>query len=340
MNPVLKSDIESFEIAPELAIRLHDTKIIVTGATGLIGSMFVRCVNALGQGVRFILPVRNQRKAQAMFTDVLENIEIIECDIKEFFSSYTQKCDYIIHCASPTDGKYMSAHPAETYLLAVESTKGILDYALRVDAKGMVYLSSIEYYGQIFDNKPVTEGMAGYIDPQAARSCYGLGKQSAEYLCRCYAKEYGVAVKTARLTQTFGAGISPDDRRVFAQFARSIVEGRDIVLHTEGRSAKPYCYTTDCISALLFILIKGESGEAYNVATPGTYLTIRELAELCRDRFNPGIEVTVEMRSDTGYAPETTVNLSSDRLLQLGWRPRLGMEEMLARLIEYLKTNN
>lgn len=337
MNRILQEDIEAFSVPQELEELLEGKIIAVTGATGLIGSMFVRCVNALGLGVSFILPVRNKKKATEIFGDASGNIEIIECDLKEFFDTTEKSIDYIVHCASPTNGEYMSAHPAETFLLAVDSTRSIMEYCRRNNVLSAVYVSSIEYYGQIFDDKPVTEDMMGYVDRQSPRNSYSLGKQAAEFLAFCYAKEFGVSVKTARLTQTFGAGISPDDKRVFAQFARSVIEKKDIILHTEGRSAKPYCYITDCVGALLYIMLKGADGEAYNVAAPGTFVTIRELAELYRGMFAPEISIKVEMAAEKGYAPETCVNLNSDKLQALGWRPRHTLSTMLSRLIAYLQ---
>ena len=146
-------------------------------------------------------------------------------------------------------------------------------------------MSSLEYYGQNFDDKIITEEVQGYVDNTAARSSYPLGKRAAEYLCAAYSQQYGVNVKIARLTQTFGAGVAADDNRVFAQFARSIICETDIVLHTKGDSAKPYCYTIDCVSAILYILLKGNNGEAYNVANSETYISIREMAEFLRDNL-------------------------------------------------------
>lgn len=336
-NKILREDIETFTLPSDLSEQLRGAVIIVTGSTGLIGSALVRCLHALQLGIRFILPVRNSSKAAQLFEAEKDAVSIIETDLTHFFNASTPVCDYIIHCAGPTNGQYMCAHPAETFLLPIESTRALLDYSVRCKVKGVVYLSSIEYYGQIFTDDEITEDREGHIDRLSPRSSYALGKQATEYLAYCYACEYGVPVKNARLTQTFGAGIPKDETRVFAQFARSVIDGHDIVLHTEGRSAKPYCYTTDCVSAIIHILLKGKSGESYNVATPGTYVSIMQLAELYRDSFNPDIEVRTELRQNTGYAPETTVNLNSDKLRALGWQPRHDLKDMIGRLIEYLK---
>lgn len=340
MNPILQEDIEKFRLPEDIIDALRGATVVVTGATGLVGGSFVRYLAGRSIGVKFILPVRDIRKAVALLELDGAQVTPVGTELTDFFNRADFKCDYIVHCASPTNGRYMQEHPAETYLLAVESTKAILEYARRVPVKGVLYVSSIEYYGQLHDDAPVPEEGMGFVDRKSPRNSYALGKQAAEYLSFCYAAEYGVPVKSARLTQTFGAGISPADNRVFAQFAKSVIAGKDITLHTQGNSAKPYVYISDCISAICCILVRGESGESYNVATPGSYLSIRDFArtftEVC-----PGTSKVVIQPDDTlGYAPETRVNLDASRLLALGWEPRYSLADMIDRLIRYLKTSD
>lgn len=338
MNKVQEKDIREFVWNFHFSDKLANTRILITGGTGLIGSMLARCLLALNAGIHIFLPVRDMNKAERMYSeDEKEYIHLIACDLIDYLSSLKCPFDYIIHCASPTNGSYMCNNPVETFELAVRSTQHILSYARRYKVKGIVYVSSLEYYGQNLDDHIITEEMQGYIDPFSPRSSYPMGKRAAEYLCTAYAAEYGVSVKIARLTQTFGSGIATTDNRVFAQFARSIIQGNDIVLHTSGESAKPYCYTTDCVSAILMILLKGVDGEAYNVANQDTYISIRELAEYLRDKFNPQIRVIVEEHSELGYAPITKLHLSVEKLMALGWKPKYGLKEMFERLIESMK---
>ena len=334
MNRIQELDIKAFAQSFPLSSNLADARFMITGATGLIGSTLVRCLLALGKGISITIPVRNKEKAIVMYGTDASRLNIAECDLMEYCSSLEEEFDYIIHCASPTAGKYMSEHPVETYELAVETTRALLHYARKHTVKGMVYVSSLEYYGQNFDDQIITEDFQGYVDATSARSSYPMGKRAAEYLCASYALEYGIPAKVARLTQTFGAGVAVDDNRVFAQFARSVMAGKDIILHTTGESAKPYCYTTDCASAILTILLKGTNGEAYNVANQGTYISIREMAEFLRDNFNPQIKVTVEEHPEMGYAPVTKLHLSSEKLMALGWKPQYDLKEMFRRLME------
>lgn len=335
MNKVLNEDIEKFSLPEDFKDILDGAVICVTGATGLIGSILVKCLTASVGNIKFILPVRNAEKARQLFSG-LNNIEIVQSEISGFFNGYNHDIDYIVHCASPTNGAVMESSPAETFLLPVETTKAICEFSRWHSVKSIVYLSSIEYYGENHDNSVISEDFIGTVNPLSVRSSYPLGKRAAEYLSVCYAKEYGIPIKIARPTQTFGAGISPSDNRVFAQFARSVKYNKDIILHTYGRSAKPYCYTTDCVMALMYILISGHNGDAYNVATPDTYVSILGLANMLKEKFNTGVDVKIELGNDTGYAPETQLNLSSQKLLSLGWQPKYTLIQMFDRLINSL----
>lgn len=335
MNNQIINDLKEFKQSFELSKELNHSNILITGATGLIGSTLVRCLLALDEDIEITCPVRNIDKAKSMYRESFDRVIFVESDLMSYLNglSPTDYFQYIIHCASPTTGKFMVEHPVETFTLAIESTQAILEHARKTESRGVVYVSSLEYYGENNNDATITEGFQGFVDTTSPRSSYPLGKRAAEYLCASYAQEYGVNVKIARLTQTFGAGVSPDDNRVFAQFARSVINGTDIVMHTKGESAKPYCYTTDCASAIFTILLKGANGEAYNVANQDTYISIRELAEFLRNNFNPNIKVIIDEHPEMGYAPVTKLNLSANKLLGLGWKPVNGLKDMFAKLI-------
>lgn len=332
-NSVLNEDLRNFSLDNQIIHEIANKKFMITGATGLIGSMLVRCLLSLGIGIKLILPVRNRQKALELFEGYNESLKIEESDLVDYFVHTQNKVDFIIHCASPTNGVYMMEHPLETFLLATQTTDAVLNYAGRIGCKSVVYISSVEYYGEIHGDRLLDETAIGYVNHNSLRSSYPLGKQAAEFISYCYSKEYGVNVKIARLTQTFGAGVSKNDNRVFMQFARSILKGEDIILHTTGNSAKPYCYSIDCVKAILYILLLGQSGEAYNVANPDTYMTVRELAEFLCKEFNPRCKVVVKLNNTVGYAPETHTNLCIDKLMKLGWRPEYNLKSMFCQLL-------
>lgn len=312
-------------------------KFLITGATGLIGKTLTQCLLALNIPMKITLPVRNRSKAELIYGRENSKLEIVECDLVDYLHRLVGHYDYIIHCASPTAGKIMIANPVETFELAFESTKEILRFARESSVKSIVYVSSLEYYGQVNDERKITEDDIGYVDYHSARSSYPLGKRAAEYLCYAYAKEYHIPVKMARLTQTFGPGILKTDNRVFAQFARAAINSDDIVLKSTGNSSKPYCYVFDAVSGILTILLKGTDGEAYNVSNDVTYISVNDMAQMIKDNFNPQINIIHDYDPNSGYAPDTLLHLVSTKLQDLGWQPKYGLLDMFKRLISYLR---
>lgn len=332
-NDALNIDLQEFAASFKFTQQIKGAVFLITGATGLIGSTLCRCLLSLECGIKIIAPVRNLQKAKNLFIHTAEFIEFIDYSVIGDLDQINQKIDYIIHCASPTDGTYMVTHPVETFELSLDTMRNVLTYSKNKTIKSIVYISSIEYYGQNFTDESIKEDFLGYIDYNSSRSSYPLSKRATEFVCKSYAQEYDIPVKIARLTQTFGAGVSSDDNRVFAQFARSIIQNKDIELHTTGNSAKPYCYTIDCINAILHILLLGKKGEAYNVANSDTYISIKNLAIFLKDNFNPHINISINIPETSHYAPETKLNLDTTKLMQLGWEAKYNLKDMYERLI-------
>lgn len=313
---------------------------LITGATGYIGSMLVKQIKEMDDNVEIKALVRDIARAKKMLPS---DIQMIEADLtdRDTIISLNRNCDYIIHCASVTASTEMITHPAETIESIVNTTQNILEYARHGQIKSMVYLSSMEVYGCIDcpDGNRVTESEVsrGVVELLSARSCYPLGKRMAENICYSYFKEYGVPVKIARLAQTFGEGVLPSEQRIFAQFARSVRDGSDLVLHTEGCSMGNYCGIHDTVSGILTILEKGISGEAYNVVNESNTMTIRQMAELVAKKNAGGkIKVTFDIAKDNryGYASTTSLRLSGKKLMMLGWKPMESLEDMYRQLTD------
>ena len=342
-NNILEQDIQTIASAEVLNTLEEGSVVFVTGATGLIGSQIVNALALCGKHVTVIALVRSMEKARSAFGSLLDAgaVQAYLGDVTGPLA-VAGKIDYIIHGASPTSSRFFVEKPVETIFTALNGTHNVLELAREKQVKKVVYLSSLEVYGVPDNTKEyISETDYGYINPMQVRSSYSEGKRMAECICVSYAKEYGVPVCVARLSQTFGSGVAYDDGRVFAEFARCAIEGRDIVLHTQGNTLRTYCYTTDAVIALLTLMLRGEPGQAYNVTNMDTAITIRDMAQLvCSLEPEKGIQVCIDIPTDVssfGYNPEMVIRLSTDKLQSLGWQPTVGLIEMFQRLIASMK---
>ena len=343
------TDIEQVVLSPVIPWKdMENTTILITGATGLIGSVLVRVLSAVnakyGINVRIIAHGRNSTKGGVLSEDC--GVEFVSGDIRKPLTSIgimADRIDYILHCAAVTTSVDMVAKPLDVIDTAIHGVWNVLELAKEKQSKSVVNLSSMEIYGQT-SLREVIESDLGYLDLENPRSCYPESKRMCECLCNSYFTQYGLPVKTARLAQTFGAGTPQSDPRVFAQFARSAIAGKDIILHTEGKARGNYCYISDAVIGLILLLLKGENGKAYNIANPVASMTIREMAELVANKICNGmVSVIVDKPADIekrGYAPDVNMRLNVDKIKQIGWNPRYGLEEMYTRMITDWRENN
>jgi len=162
-------------------------------------------------------------------------------------------------------------------------------------------------------------------------------------MCIAWLHQFGVPVKIARIFHSYGPGVQLDDGRVFADFIKNIVNSQNIVLNSSGSAERPFCYISDCIAALLFIMLKGEIGDAYNVANVTEYLSVKKLAELLVKLF-PEKKLRVELNTPIDHASgyirskieQACPNV--DKIMELGWEPKISVSEGFRRTIEFIQT--
>lgn len=325
----------------------RDKVVVVTGATGLIGSLVCKALlladGNISLGCVVVAVVRNRKKAEDILGDYasLGDLRIIVCDLAEGEAPELAEldgADFILRAASVTKSRVMIERPVDVIRTSLNGTKAMLGLARDADAR-LVYLSSMEVYGTLVEGQVADESSLDWIDLTSPRTCYPESKRMCECLCAAYASQYGTQACSARLAQTFGAGVLPGENRAFVQFARSAMAGEDIVLRTRGLSEGNYVNSIDCVAGLLVLLAKGEAGQAYNVANEESHGTIREVAQLAADVLGDGrsnVVIDVDRENSAGYAPDVHLRLSSKKLRRLGWEPKISLTSSFRQLGTYM----
>ena len=315
----------------------RDTTILITGATGLIGTNLVNALayNSREKGIKIqlILPVRNMDLAADLFN--WTGARIIPYELGANLT-IKDPVDYIVHLASPTSSKYFTEKPVDTMLANIEGYKSLLDWAVRNPVRKFIGISSMEVYGFPEKGHKVEEDELGAFETMNARNSYPVAKIACEALCHSYYIQYSVPTVILRATQTFGPGVKYDDGRVFAQFMRCAIEKKDIVLKSAGLTERSYLYTADAVSAILVSLLRSKPGQAYTIANPSTYCSIKEMAQMVADKIAEGkIKVTFDIAEDIeklGYTQTIYMNLDVKKMEALGWKPEVKLEDMFKRM--------
>ena len=330
-TPIERKEMSSYIERHDFSPFLDSKTVLITGSKGLLGSALIKWIllqnEIRGTQTRIIASTRTPDQIP----------EYIETGDNILYWSYgkedriDERIDYIIHTASPMGNKNHIQYPVETFTTNVDGTRMALKVAEKNPGCKMIYLSSEEVYGLPVDNSPaMKEDMVGAIDSLNLRSCYPLGKKSAEFLCYASAEEYGIDVRIIRMTVIQGLFQKYDEARVANELVRCIVENKDFTMKTDGLTKKCMLYTLDALTGIFTVLFKGEKGQAYNASNPDTFLTVRDLACHVVGKFNPEIKVVFgePAKKEEGFLPHRTLVQDCSKLMSLGWKPESDLDHI------------
>lgn len=321
--------------------KLKGCNILITGATGLIGSCLVEVLlSRKKKDYNVYACGRNEDRAIRRFSKFAADsaFHFFKYDVLQPLYGDIN-FHYIIHAASNASPNFFATRPVEVIKANINGVSNLMDYGLSHDLKRFLYVSSGEVYGE-GDGREFTEDYSGYVNCMLPRSCYPSSKRASETLCASYGAEYGVDTVIARPCHTYGPYFTESDNRVYAQFIRNVLSGEDIVMKSNGKQYRSWCYVVDCVSALLYILLKGESGIAYNIADNSSNISIRELAEMIAKIG--GKKVVVDLPSDIekkGFNVVSKSVFSVERIEKLGWKVNSTMVMNLFSTINEIKNN-
>lgn len=316
---------------------LQGKTFLITGATGMVGTMLVDALMALGD-VKVYAVGRNKEKATERLGEYYSSdlFSFIEQDVCAPLPDVT--VDYIIPLASNTHPLAYSQYPIETMLTNIKGVEHALELAVRCQAK-LIYPSTVEVYGNARGTDIFTEDYTGQLNLATSRACYTESKRTAEALCQSYIAEKGAQVVIARLCRIFGPTMLMSDSKASSQFIKKAINNEDIVLKSEGKQHFSYTYVADAVAGLLTVLLHGENGVAYNVSSEKTNVHLRDFAQICAD-YN-GRKVVFDLPTETearGYSVAMQAIMSNERIKGIGFLPYYDMADAVRRTIEILKS--
>lgn len=316
-------------------------RVLISGATGMMGKCFIDAImrrnEQFGDNIRIIALSRNAEFAVQRFEEYWDApcFEYHACDVNSMLQDVGE-VDYIIHAASNTHPLQYSNDSIGTITSNIIGTKNLLDYAVSHGTKKFCFVSSVEVYGENRgDVERFDEEYMGYIDCNTLRAGYPESKRVGEALCNAYKQTFGLDFCTARLSRVYGPTMLLTDSKAISQFIKKAAMKEDIVLKSAGTQKYSYTFVTDAVAGVLYTMLMGESGEAYNVSDEKSEITLKEIAALLAD--NAGTKVVFEMPDESeqqGYSKATKAMLDTAKLRELGWKPQVHMAEGLKCTVE------
>lgn len=346
MNPHLTRDAQ--EVCTNLGAinqRFSGKTIFLTGAAGFLGAHFVHYFLNLNTQRLIDSPCRlvavdNFIRGVPAWLDALRNRSEVTLHHRNIIEKWDYgAADFIIHAASIASPTYYRKHPIETMDANVLGLRNLLDHAVRRPPESFLFFSTSEIYGDPDPaHIPTSEDYRGNVSCTGPRACYDESKRFGETLCVNFHQVHGVPVKIVRPFNNYGPGLSITDRRVLPDFFRNVLEERNIVLLSDGRATRTFCYVSDAITGYLLALLSGHQGEPFNIGTESPEISMRELAELVIKVSGKALQVEFRTSEDPNYTTDNPQrrcpNIGKARRL-LGYHPRVSLPDGLMRLYAY-----
>ena len=314
-----------------MKISSKSKRIIVTGGAGFSGSHL--CGELVNQG-HFVYCIDN------LFTGSRKNIaHLLECENFEFinhdvtFPYYSLRVDEIYNLACPASPIQYQFDPIQTTKTSFMGAFNMLGLAKRTGAK-ILQASTSEVYGDPLQH-PQEESYLGNVNSIGTRACYDEGKRVAESLFFDYHRQHGVKIKIARIFNTYGPNMSPDDGRVVSNFIVQALKNEKITIYGNGAQTRSFCYIEDMVDGLIKLMNSSDEVTGpINLGNPDEF-TVLELAEKVRNMTKSSSPIVFRnLPSDDPKQRQPDISKARELLK---WSPKWELEEGLKYTIEYFR---
>lgn len=340
--------------------KMSGGRLLITGGGGFLGYYLVQSVlhwneTRASDGKIDLVVYDNYARGVPAWLEAQRgrpHLELHRQDMIEPLPSDIGAFDYIIHAAGIASPIFYRAQPLKCIDANINGLRNLLDYAVKQRDKGrplsgFLFYSSSEIYGDPVSTAiPTPETYRGNVSCTGPRACYDESKRFGETLCVVYAKQEQLPITIARPFNNYGPGLKISDGRVIPDFARNIFAGQDIVMLSDGKPKRTFCYATDAITGYYKVLVRGGAGEAYNIGIDKPEISVGELAELAvragKDVCGYRGKVVFGQSTEADYLidnPNRRCPVIDKARSELGFDPKVGIEDGIYRSLIWYNHN-
>ena len=354
-NPIVLEDLERMHATIGPRDKFNGATVLVTGCAGFLGFYFMQyLVRYAGElGVRKVIGLDTflldrPRWLQELAEEHGDLLDLRTFDISKDDVSAVQgaaEARYVIHGASVASPTFYRMYPVETIDANIWGLRSLLDFYRGKDTlKGFLFFSSSEIYGDPdAANIPTDEEYRGLVSCTGPRACYDESKRFGETMCWIYAKQYGMPLTIARPFNNYGPGMRVEDKRLPADFAKCVLEDRDIVILSDGKPTRTFCYVSDAVTGYLLCLLHGEY-DYFNIGTETPETAVRDFARIYqaagKEIYDYKGQVHYETSDDPDYMtdnPNRRCPVIAKAREKLGYDPQILVDEGVRRFLQHLK---
>jgi len=339
----LREDIEEIvRRLGEAAYELSGRTVLLTGGRGFLGRYFTDVFAFLNEFVLdkavevVVLDNLISAGKQGAQIPSIPHLRFVEHDVIQPFA-YNGPLHYVVHAAGIASPFYYRAYPLQTLEVAISGTKNMLELATRNQAR-FTFFSSSEIYGDP-DPKyvPTPESYRGNVASQGPRACYDESKRIGETLCYVFHNTFGTHTNVIRPFNVYGPGMQETDYRVLPNFASRIKAGEPLNVYGSGQQTRTFCYVTDALVGFLLVILRGVSGETYNIGTRRPEVSMRQLVEHIERVLQRPFDTHLIAHPDSYPADEPNRRCPDIRKAQLHleYEPEVELEDGLRRFFDW-----